>query len=275
MKIEAKILDKAYKSRDIAVTQTSHAATCSYVVHRYLASSMVAGLVVTTAMNPLDVISTRLYTQGTGVTERYTGPLDCAMKTTRAEGFRGVSGPCGGSATAHACEKWRLYVVVVAVVLTLLRLLLPPLALALVQYFRQAPSFLLFFVSSLIPPSSPLQRRGDQLAAVSTDIVPPTPPCARGPARVFLFSAVQGLDAALLQARGELLLLPSMLLRWWPELMQMKNTKALLFCVCSSRTRRPPYPGLIASNRFALTPWSPSPASVHPITRRRLRSFTA
>lgn len=52
---------------------------------------MVAGLVVTTAMNPLDVISTRLYTQGTGVTERYKGPLDCAAKTVRTEGFRGVS----------------------------------------------------------------------------------------------------------------------------------------------------------------------------------------
>ena len=51
---------------------------------------MVAGLVVTTAMNPFDVISTRLYTQGTGVAERYTGPLDCAVKTVRAEGFRGV-----------------------------------------------------------------------------------------------------------------------------------------------------------------------------------------
>lgn len=51
---------------------------------------MVAGLVVTTAMNPFDVISTRLYTQGGGVTERYTGPLDCAVKTVRAEGFRGV-----------------------------------------------------------------------------------------------------------------------------------------------------------------------------------------
>lgn len=62
-------------------------------MHRYLASSMVAGLMVTTAMNPLDVISTRLYTQGTSVTERYTGPLDCATKTVRAEGFRGVSGP--------------------------------------------------------------------------------------------------------------------------------------------------------------------------------------
>lgn len=58
---------------------------------RYLASSMVSGLCVTTAMNPLDVISTRLYTQGTGVAERYTGPLDCAAKTIKAEGLRGVS----------------------------------------------------------------------------------------------------------------------------------------------------------------------------------------
>lgn len=60
---------------------------------------MVAGLAVTTAMNPFDVISTRLYTQGTGVTERYTGPLDCGMKTVKAEGFRGVrrKGCCSGT----------------------------------------------------------------------------------------------------------------------------------------------------------------------------------
>lgn len=62
-----------------------------YSNHRYLASSLVAGLVVTTTMNPLDVVSTRLYAQGTGVAERYTGPLDCAIKTVSAEGFRGVS----------------------------------------------------------------------------------------------------------------------------------------------------------------------------------------
>ncbi|CAM9452912.1 unnamed protein product, partial [Ectocarpus sp. 13 AM-2016] len=60
-------------------------------VYAYLASSSVAGLVVTTTMNPLDVVSTRLYAQGTGVAERYTGPLDCAVKTVSAEGFRGVS----------------------------------------------------------------------------------------------------------------------------------------------------------------------------------------
>ena len=41
-------------------------------------------------MNPFDVISTRLYAQGTGVKERYTGPLDCGLKTVRAEGIRGV-----------------------------------------------------------------------------------------------------------------------------------------------------------------------------------------
>lgn len=58
---------------------------------RYLVSSMVSGLCVATAMNPLDVISTRLYTQGTGVTERYTGVLDCGVKTFRAEGLTGVS----------------------------------------------------------------------------------------------------------------------------------------------------------------------------------------
>lgn len=46
---------------------------------------------VTTAINPFDVISTRLYTQGGGVTVRYAGVWDCAMKTVKAEGFRGVS----------------------------------------------------------------------------------------------------------------------------------------------------------------------------------------
>lgn len=51
---------------------------------------MVAGLVVTTAMNPFDVISTRLSAQGTGVKERYKGPLDCAVKTIEVEGVRGV-----------------------------------------------------------------------------------------------------------------------------------------------------------------------------------------
>lgn len=49
------------------------------------------GLVVTTAMNPMDVVSTRLYSQkvvnGKGVL--YTGVVDCLVKTARAEGIRG------------------------------------------------------------------------------------------------------------------------------------------------------------------------------------------
>jgi solute carrier family 25 protein 34/35 len=51
----------------------------------------VTGLVVTTAMNPMDVVSTRLYSQkvvnGKGVL--YSGVLDCLVKTMRAEGIRG------------------------------------------------------------------------------------------------------------------------------------------------------------------------------------------
>lgn len=61
-------------------------------VYAYLASSMVAGLVVTTAMQPFDMVSTRLFTQGgraDGV-ERYSGMLDCAAKTVKAEGYRGL-----------------------------------------------------------------------------------------------------------------------------------------------------------------------------------------
>lgn len=99
---------------------------CSYpyFVRRYLASSMVAGLVVTTAMNPLDVISTRLYTQGTGVKERYTGPLDCAMKTMSAEGFRGVSLPRSTrSTTIDACPVQLPKVVVTVMVVVWLLLL--------------------------------------------------------------------------------------------------------------------------------------------------------
>lgn len=55
----------------------------------HFASSMISGLVVTTIMNPFDVVSTRLYNQPQGTERMYKGPLDCFAKTWRAEGLGG------------------------------------------------------------------------------------------------------------------------------------------------------------------------------------------
>jgi solute carrier family 25, member 34/35 len=51
----------------------------------------VSGLVVATAMNPMDVMSTRLYSQKIvdGKGQLYDGLLDCMAKTFRSEGIRG------------------------------------------------------------------------------------------------------------------------------------------------------------------------------------------
>ncbi|CAM9200552.1 unnamed protein product [Phaeothamnion confervicola] len=58
----------------------------TFVCH--VASSLVAGLAVTTAMNPLDVVSTRLYCSDGS--QGYKGPLDCLVRTVRVEGTRGL-----------------------------------------------------------------------------------------------------------------------------------------------------------------------------------------
>lgn len=57
----------------------------------HLGSSVLTGLVVTTAMNPMDVVSTRLYSQKVvnGKGKLYSGVLDCISKTMKSEGFRG------------------------------------------------------------------------------------------------------------------------------------------------------------------------------------------
>lgn len=52
----------------------------------HLAASLLASLLTVTAMNPWDVISTRLY-QSQGKATVYTGPFDCASKMIRAEGW--------------------------------------------------------------------------------------------------------------------------------------------------------------------------------------------
>lgn len=60
----------------------------------HFATSMFAGLLVCLAMNPFDVISTRMYNQGvdpvTGRGLLYNGPVDCFIKMTRTEGIRGL-----------------------------------------------------------------------------------------------------------------------------------------------------------------------------------------
>jgi solute carrier family 25, member 34/35 len=61
-------------------------------VFAHLAASCVSGLAVCTVMNPFDVVCTRLYNQkvSSGQGALYTGPIDCFLKTTRAEGFRAL-----------------------------------------------------------------------------------------------------------------------------------------------------------------------------------------
>jgi len=59
--------------------------------HEFLsrcASSFVAGVVVVTAMNPFDVLATRMYNQKVG--ERYTSNIDCLAQILRTEGPRGL-----------------------------------------------------------------------------------------------------------------------------------------------------------------------------------------
>ena len=60
-------------------------------VSTHFIASMVSGLAVTLAMNPFDVISTRMYNQrveaGRGAV--YRNPVDCALKIARTEGPMG------------------------------------------------------------------------------------------------------------------------------------------------------------------------------------------
>jgi solute carrier family 25 protein 34/35 len=53
---------------------------------QHLSASLVASVLTVTAMNPWDVISTRLY-QSKGHGTVYSGPFDCAAKTVRIEGW--------------------------------------------------------------------------------------------------------------------------------------------------------------------------------------------
>lgn len=57
-----------------------------------LISGATAGTAMAIAMNPTDVISTRLYNQGVNAKGKgiyYSGVIDCFFKTLKSEGFRG------------------------------------------------------------------------------------------------------------------------------------------------------------------------------------------
>lgn len=88
-----------------SASQLSSYATCKRAVvatglfkeedvSTHFASSLVAGLIVTTAMNPFDVVSTRLYSQEVGKKSIYRsgimGPVDCFGKILKTEGFFGL-----------------------------------------------------------------------------------------------------------------------------------------------------------------------------------------
>jgi len=61
---------------------------------------MTSGIVVVTTMTPFDVVSTRLYNQGTDLAGRgllYRGVTDCFVRTFAAEGLLGFYKGCGAS----------------------------------------------------------------------------------------------------------------------------------------------------------------------------------
>jgi solute carrier family 25 protein 34/35 len=80
-----------------------HAQLDGSATSTHILASSFSGAMVVTTMNPFDVVSTRLYNQGgadaaaattSGSTvvrrDVYSGVLDCAIKTVRAEGVRGL-----------------------------------------------------------------------------------------------------------------------------------------------------------------------------------------
>lgn len=58
----------------------------------YFVASCMSGVAVVTIMNPFDVMATRLYNQKVvnGRGALYSGPIDCLVKTVKAEGLRGI-----------------------------------------------------------------------------------------------------------------------------------------------------------------------------------------
>ncbi|KAI9308858.1 mitochondrial carrier domain-containing protein [Cunninghamella echinulata] len=63
-------------------------------ISTHFGTSMITGFLVCIAMNPFDVVSTRMYNQGvdpvTGKGLLYKSPIDCFVKMTHTEGVRGL-----------------------------------------------------------------------------------------------------------------------------------------------------------------------------------------
>jgi len=59
-------------------------------IYLFFGASLVSGLMVTTFMNPFDVVSTRMYNQKRGTEKFYKSTLDCMWQTLRIEGLRGL-----------------------------------------------------------------------------------------------------------------------------------------------------------------------------------------
>jgi Mitochondrial carrier protein len=74
------ITSNAYRSM-LCLLLTCTAYMYTYMTHKYR-------LFVTTMMNPFDVVSTRMYSQSAKHAV-YSGPIDCFVKTFRAEGIKG------------------------------------------------------------------------------------------------------------------------------------------------------------------------------------------
>lgn len=55
----------------------------------HFASSLVSGFLLSIALNPVDVVCTRMYNQAAGA-GLYRSPLDCLRKTFAAEGLAGL-----------------------------------------------------------------------------------------------------------------------------------------------------------------------------------------
>ena len=73
-------------SYDAAKHFASERLGCAPGFPTFLVGSLLASVITVTAMNPLDVVSTRLY-QSAGISTSYSGPLDCARQTVRREGL--------------------------------------------------------------------------------------------------------------------------------------------------------------------------------------------
>jgi len=73
-------------SYDTAKIYVHNTGFFSQAIMEHFVASLLASLLTVTVMNPLDVISTRLY-QSAGKATKYTGPIDCFIQTVKREGI--------------------------------------------------------------------------------------------------------------------------------------------------------------------------------------------